>query len=127
MITLNFFPSQRILEMSMKFIFPPLGRDNNNNLPPCVYDKLKHHQGQKPHFIEKVTDFLRLKETLWKAISLIHPARMSVLVGAIESERETSDQNSALNSGAGNKPKKLGREAPHIFLVFMATNYRPKG
>lgn len=62
-----------------------------------------------------MTYFLRLKETLWKAISLILPARMSVLMGAIESERETSDQNSALNSGAGNKPEKLGREAPAFF------------
>lgn len=75
-----------------------------------------------------MTYFLRLKETLWKAISLILPARMSVLVGAIESERETSGSNSALNSGAGNKPEKLGREASHFLSgVLTATNYPPKG
>lgn len=52
-------------------------------------DKLSlQHQGQMPHFTEKVTYSMRIKEPLWKLLGyFLQNARMSILVGATESER----------------------------------------
>lgn len=67
MITLKFLPSRGLLET---FIFPTAG-EGGHNLPSRGQEKLSLHQGQKPHFTEKVTYSTRLKETLWKVIRLI--------------------------------------------------------
>lgn len=67
MITLNFVPSPGTLEMLMRFIFSTTGK--HFFLFMGGWGKLSlQHQGQKPHFTEKVTYSRRIKETLWKPL-----------------------------------------------------------